>query len=156
MENSKKILKQFGVIPLLRLAIKKEGGGVESTGPHKVKLIEDKIGKKIEYQTGKEIYVVWYFVEENGEKKKYPVPVKDKNDEVHYLIQRLSVFEPGDEVILECKREGQRNIIDVMPVKEKEPKKKEKETKSPADIKPEDIPVVEDEDYGEPPEDLFE
>jgi hypothetical protein len=43
-----------------------------------------------------------------------------------------------------------------MPVKEKEPKKKEKETKSPADIKPEDIPVVEDEDYGEPPEDLFE
>lgn len=149
MEKSKELLKVNKVVPFLKLAIKKDGGGTVGTGPHKVKLLKDKVGKKREYHTGKEIYVMWYFVEENGEEKKYPVPVKDDNNEVHYLIQRLAEFSEGEEIIMEYKRKGAMGYIDVRSVKDSVV---EKET-LPPEVSDDEIPVIEeDEDYGEPPE----
>ncbi len=113
MEKSKEILKQAGIIPDLSLAVKKDGGGVESTGPHTVKTIEDKLVKGDDYDTGKEILYVRYIFEEAGEKRKYDVPLKDKYGEVHYLVQKLADVPEGEEIILECKKNRMKNYIDV-------------------------------------------
>ena len=116
MKNSQELLKKANIVPLLNLAQQKEGGGVEGTGPHKVKLLEDKVGKKKDFRTGADIYVVWFIVEEDGIKKRYPVPIKDaQTGEVHYLLQRLGSLKEGTEVVLEYKRkEGSvKGYIDV-------------------------------------------
>jgi len=145
METINKILKQNKIIPLLRLAVKNEKGGVIGTGQHRVKLLRDKLGKRINPRTTKEEYIVWLYVEENGEEKKYPIPVKDKNGEIHYLIQRLGEFKEGDEVILEYKRQQgtAKGYIDVKPAEEK------KELN-------EEIPIIEEEEYEDNPENIGE
>lgn len=137
MENSKEICQKANIVPKLQLAVQLEGGGVRGTGPHKVKLISDKIVKGTEYQTGKERYEVKYLVEEDGEKKSYSVAMKDQNDEVHYLVQRLAEVPEGTEVILEYKRRGLKGYIDVQVVGE------EPSISSP-DVLDEEIPVIED------------
>lgn len=113
MQNSKGVLKKAGVIPRLRLAVQKQGGGTESTGAHKVKAIEDKIVQGIDRNTGKEIYLMRYIFEENGEKKRYDVPVKDKQGDCHYLIERLAEVNEGEEITLEYVRKGLKGYIDV-------------------------------------------
>lgn len=124
MQKSKELLKAAGVLPKLRLAIQKTDDkgkklGVESTGPHRVKLLEDKIVPGIDKQTGKKIEEVLYLLEENGEKKEYRVPVKDRNTgQLHYLVQRLAEVPPEGEVILHCKKAGIKNYIEVIPVNE--------------------------------------
>jgi hypothetical protein len=127
MNKSKYLLKAANIIPDLKLAIQRPNGGTDSTGPHKVKLIEDKIVMGTDYQTGKEREEVKYIVEENGEQKQYSVPVKDKSGELHYLIQRLSEFNEGDEVILECLKKGVKSYISV---------------RRPDEGQGEDIPIV--------------
>jgi hypothetical protein len=111
-------MKKAGILPKLRLGIKKEGGGVESTGPHQVRILEDKIVPGIDKETGKQIHEVKYILEENGEKKEYRVPVKDKAGELHYLVQRLSEIPEGGEVILEMKKRGIKNYIEVTTIGE--------------------------------------
>lgn len=106
-----------GIVPKLRLGQKTEKG-VISTGPHKVKIIEDKIVKGTDPQNGKEIEYVRYFVEENGEKKQYDTKLKDKNGQLSYLVQRLSEIEEGAEVILEMKKRGIKNYVSVNAVTE--------------------------------------
>ncbi len=120
MKNALEVLKKANVVPLLQLATRKEEGGIEGTGIHKVKLLEDKLGKRINPRTGQEEIVLWLFVEEDGAKKKYPIPVKDKNGEVHYLIQRLANFKEGEDVYMEYKKiEGTfKGYIDIRPVSE--------------------------------------
>jgi hypothetical protein len=59
---------------------------------------------------------VIYYVEENGERKKYKVPVKGKDGEPHYLVQRLAEIPEGQEIVLEYKRAGMKGYIEVMPV----------------------------------------
>ncbi len=113
MEKSKEIIKQAGIIPDLQLAIKKDGGGVESTGPHTVKTIEDKLIKGEDYDTGKEMLYVRYIFDEAGEKRKYDVPLKDKYGDVHYLVQKLAEIPEGEEIILECKKNRMKNYIDI-------------------------------------------
>lgn len=116
MKNSKEIIIQSGIIPKLHLGIKTEKG-VQSTGPHRVKFLADKERKGTDKESGKEIDVVSYLVEENGEKKSYVVPKFDKRSgEVHYLVQRLADINEGDEVILEMKRRGFKNYVEVIPV----------------------------------------
>jgi len=172
MKTINEILKQAKIVPLLRLAVQKEGGGEVGTGPHRVKLLRDKAAKRINARTGKEEYIVWLYVEENGEEKKYPIPVKDKNGEVHYLIQRLGEFKEGDEIIMEYKRrEGSvKGFIDVRPVTQQKkpdeeipvieevPEIPEKDIPLPEEedisaIKEKDIPVIEDENYEDNPKD---
>lgn len=115
MLNSKKLLVQAHIIPKLRLGNKLPEGGVEPTGPHKVKIINDVIQKGKNHK-GQVIDVVRYTVEENGQQKVYDVPVKDNNGELHYLVQRLSEVEEGQEVILEMKKQGIKNYVNITPV----------------------------------------
>src|SRR3990167_8662605 len=116
MKTSQEVIKKAGIIPRLSLCeqILDEGGnkkGVRGTGVHKVKLLEDKVVMGKDFMTNQERYEMKYILEENGEKKFYSVPLRDKNNEVHYLVQRLSEFNEGDEIILEYKRKGLRGFI---------------------------------------------
>lgn len=117
MQKSLEILKRLKVIPLLRLAYK-DGNRVIGTGPHKVKLVSDKLVKRINPRTAKEEYAIEYIVEENGQQFKYLVPIYNKQGEVHYLLQRLGSLPEGTEVILEYKKkEGSyQGYIDVQVV----------------------------------------
>lgn len=114
MENSKKLMAAAKITPKLRLGVKTEKG-VTPTGPHKVKMISDKIimGKD---EKGKPIEVVEYTIEENGEVKIYQVKVKNKEGQLNYLVQHLAEVSAGQEVILEMKKAGIKNYISVIPV----------------------------------------
>jgi len=117
MDNSKKLLDNAGIVPKLRLGVQKPGGGVVPTGPHRVKLISDRIINELNVETNKEEPTMVYTVEENGVTKEYHRKVKNKKGELDYLIQRLAELPPGSEVILEMARRGARNHIVVTPVK---------------------------------------
>lgn len=117
MKNSTALMKQAGLLPKLRLGNKTDKG-VISTGPHKVIILEDKIIKGADPQTGKEIELVRYIIEENGEKKFYDTKLKDKNGQLSYLVQRFSEIGEGDEVILEMKKRGIKNYVSVTSLKD--------------------------------------
>lgn len=107
-------MEQANLYPKLRLGLKKEGGGVQSTGPHTVKMISDKIIQGLDRDTGKVIEYVKYIVEEDGVQKEYRTRLKHKETgELNYLIQNLSQVEEGDTVILEMKKMGVKNYIEV-------------------------------------------
>jgi len=91
------------------------GGGVKSTGPHKVRVIEDKIIKKIESSTGKELEWVRYVVEEDSERKIYDTKLRDKVGGLSYLVQRFAEINEDEEVILEMKKQGIKNYIELTP-----------------------------------------
>ncbi len=114
-------MKQAGILPRLKLGERREGeNGKESvfpTGPHRVKIIEDKIKKGKDHE-GKIIDVMHYVLEEDGVKKFYEVPVKDKTGSLHYLVQRFSEVPEGQEIILEMKKRGIKNFISVAVVGE--------------------------------------
>lgn len=140
MENLKQILKQAKIIPDLKLFVKKEGGGTQTTGPHKVKLIDSKVIKGTDFETRKEIYIIRLFIEENGEQKKYDFPMKDKKGDIHYLVQRLAEFKEGSEIILEGKNQGGRSFTDVRPANAVSETPEEVPTIS----QDEEIPVIEE------------
>jgi hypothetical protein len=116
MKQSLELLKQAGLKPKLRLGSKKAGKGTESTGPHRVKMIADKVVKGVDSKTGKEIEYVRYLVEENGEEKTYQTKKLNDKGELSYLVQRLAEVQEGQEVILEMKKQGIKNYIQVSPV----------------------------------------
>lgn len=115
MQISKELMTQAKIIPKLRLATKEDGKAPVPTGPHRVKIISDKLqsGKDSE---GKVIPIVRYIFEENGEQKRYDVPVKNKEGDLHYLVQRLAEMDEGQEMILEMKKRGMRNYVSVSMV----------------------------------------
>ena len=86
MENSENLIKKANITPVLHLAQKKEGGGTEGTGRHVVKLLKDEMDTRTNFATGKEEQIVWFYVEEDGIEKKYAVPVKDSNGDLHYFL----------------------------------------------------------------------
>ena len=136
--------KVSDVIPFLRLGIKKEGGGVQSTGPHTVKFVSDKIVKGVDYHTQKDIDEVEYLFEEDGKQKIYRVPIYGKDGNLHYLLQKMADFDYGDTIRLEMKKAGKRNVISVSPV-------------GKPDVATEgDIPTIEEENYDDNSEDLSE
>lgn len=116
MKVSRELLTVAKIVPKLRLGLKKAGGGVNPTGPHKVKMLEDKIIRGIDPTTNKEIEYVEYILEENGSKKVYKTKLKDKDGKLSYLVQRLAEVNEGEEVILEMKKQGIKNYIEVLPV----------------------------------------
>src|SRR3990167_8293522 len=116
MKNSQDILKKANIIPRLRLGSKTERG-VESNGPHRVKFLQDKEAKGTDPITGKERDEVAYLVEENGEKKSYRISKYNKQGEINYLVIRLAEIKEGDEAVLEMKRKGIKNYVEVSPVK---------------------------------------
>lgn len=101
-----------GLLPKLRLGIK-GARGVTPTGPHKVKILEDKIIKKLNVD-GKEEHFVRFIFEEAGEKKQYDCHMVAKvGNDPHYLVQALAEVEAGEELILEMKKAGVKNYIEV-------------------------------------------
>lgn len=112
MKISIEILKKANITPKLRLAIKEDGKAPVPTGPHKVILLEDKLinGKD---EKGNAITMVRYFFEENGEKKRYDVPMKNNDGEIHYLVQRLAEVAEGQELIIEMKKKGIKNYVSI-------------------------------------------
>lgn len=117
MEVSKLILDKAGIKPKLQLGTKGEHG-IVSTGPHTVKLIRDRevVGTD---DKGQSIPMVRFLLEENGEMKTYDVrKFKKDSDDVHYLVQRLAGYKEGTVVILEMKRKGIKNYVEVRMVSE--------------------------------------
>lgn len=116
MKTSKELLKEAGIQPKLRLGSKTPKGGTKANGPHRVKMIADKIVKGTDPKNGREIEYVRYLIEENGEKKTYQTKKLNDKGELSYLVQRLAEINEGEEVILEMKKQGIKNYIDVSPV----------------------------------------
>ncbi|MEK7180114.1 MAG: hypothetical protein AAB706_01450 [Patescibacteria group bacterium] len=120
MKISNELLHRAGILPKLRLGVKQPKGGVKPTGSHRVKILEDKIVRKNDPTAGKEVEYVRYIVEENGEKKQYDTKLKDKNGELSYLVQRLAEIKEGEEVILEMKKQGMKNYVEVSAISDGE------------------------------------
>lgn len=116
MKLSEEILKKANIMPRLRLGTKTDKG-VQSTGPHRVKFLQDKEAKGTDPITGKEREEVAYLVEEDGVKRSYRVPKYNKKGEINYLVIRLAEVGEGEEVILEMKRSGIKNFVEVIPAK---------------------------------------
>lgn len=130
MQTSKDITKKANIIPRLRLGSKTEHG-VVANGPHKVKFLQDKEAKGKDFN-GKEIDMVAYLVEENGQNKSYRIPKFDKQGEIHYLVVRLSEINEGEEVILEMRKKGIKNYVEVSPVN----------NTSRVEVEDDDIPII--------------
>jgi len=95
--------------PFLKLAtqIKDEAGnkkGVKGTGKHTVKFISDKAIEGETYQTKEKRPEVQYIFEEDGQNKKYNVPVHNKNGELHYFVQRMADIQRGEIITLEYQK----------------------------------------------------
>lgn len=138
MEITKEILKQANIIPKLRLGTKTDKG-VVSTGPHRVKFLQDKEIKAADYM-GKEVEMIAYLVEENGEKKSYRVKKLNPQGDISYLVIRLGEVQEGEEVILEMKKKGMKNYIEVTSLK----------NSSTLEADDDEIPIINDGDDGIP------
>ena len=107
--------KKGDYTPQLQLFVKIEGGGTQPTGPHRVKLISDRVIKARDFQTKEEIYKIELLLEEDGVEKTYSFRAKDKLDpkKPHYLVERFANVKAGTEVILEGKKTGKASYVDV-------------------------------------------
>lgn len=111
-------MQKAEIYPRLKLGERKVGTSgkesVHSTGPHTVRVLKDKIGLARDRETGTIIEVVKYVLEEGGVKKEYKCPLKNKETkELHYLVQIFSKVAEGEEVVLEMKKAGPRNYVEV-------------------------------------------
>lgn len=112
MQTSKEILEKAGIKPKLHLGLKGEHG-VTPTGPHTVKLVKDKEIPGTD-DKGRPIQMVRFLLEENGELKTYDVPkFKKDSEDIHYLVQRLAEYKEGTVLILEMKKKGIKNYVEV-------------------------------------------
>lgn len=113
MKVSQELMLKANIKPKLRLGIKTDHG-VKGTGPHTVKMVSDKIIMGLDRETGKPIEYVKYVVEEDGVEKEYRTRLKHKETgELNYLVQNLSQVQEGDIVIMEMKKMGPKNYIEV-------------------------------------------
>lgn len=115
MKNSQKLLEQAKIVPKLRLGTKTDSG-VTPNGAHRVKMISDRVYKAVDNRTGKEIEFVEYTLEEGGQQKTYTTKMRGKDGNPSYLVQRFAEIGEGEEVILEMKKSGIKNYIEVIPV----------------------------------------
>lgn len=128
MKKVQEVAAALGVVPKLQLGRKLVGGGVESTGPHHVKFLEEPVvvmGKDEKGQPRKELK---FIVEEKGTKYRWNVPILSKEGQPSYMVERTMNIEVGDQRILELVKERGRNYIDVrMPDEEPEAPEEEHE-----------------------------
>lgn len=85
---------------------------VHSTGPHTVKITAEPTTTIIN-KNGKSVNGFKFIVEENGQLYKWLVPLTNEQGEGHYLIERLQNIEVGQEIVLEMKKRGPKNYIDI-------------------------------------------
>jgi hypothetical protein len=120
MKIAKQLMKSSEIYQKLKLGvrtIKQDGsyGAVVSTGPQRVKLVKEFIRKGVDRETGKVIEVYKIVVEHEGVVKEYRMPIKARETgELHYLVQRLSKVDEGEEIIMEMKKQGPKNYIEVL------------------------------------------
>ena len=120
MEIAQRLMKSAEIYPKLKLGeriIKPDGsfGAVKSNGPHKVKLVKEFMRKGIDRESGAVIDTYKIVVEHDGTLKEYRMPIKAKETgELHYLVQRLAKVEAGEEIIMEMKKQGPKNYIEVL------------------------------------------
>lgn len=134
--------------------------GVKSLGPRKVKFLGDKERDGQDPFTKEDRKEVAYLFEMKGEKYKYYVPLykKDKEtkkytDELNYFVVKMGEYEVGEKLILEMKKSGVYNFIDIQKAGESESvvDAETGEETSTASVQDEDIPTIDDDDIGEPP-----
>ena len=112
MENTKRVAEKLKVVPKLKLGVKLEKGGVQSTGPHLVTFLEDMIVNGRD-DLGKPRQEIRFTVEESGIKYRWNIPILGKDGNPHYLVEKLMNIEPGQMRILEMKKFGAKNFVDV-------------------------------------------
>lgn len=125
MKASLAAVKEAGLLPRLRLMVKKPGEKknnkgeypmiATSTGPHTVKVLLDKEIEKLDSETGKMIPVIRYMVEEKGVLKSYDTPKFNKRTgELSYFVQQMAEIPEGTTVTLEAKKMGLKNYIQII------------------------------------------
>ena len=113
------ITTKAGLVPKLRLFTKEEGKAPVSTGRHMVRILEAgkgavEIENKRTHQ--KELFI-WVYFEEKRQKVRYPIPVKNKEGGVHYLVERFAGLEEGDEITIEGINKDGRSFVSIDKVK---------------------------------------
>lgn len=121
MTVSKELLEKAGIKPRLKLGEKLEGGGVRSTGPHKVTFVADRARKGNHPVTNVEREEVEYTFTESGVEKTYSVAIKNERGELNYFVQRMAEYKYGDTLVLEMKKKGPKNYIDISPLLDEDP-----------------------------------
>lgn len=109
VQEAMKVLKMY---PKLQLG-DKTAHGVKSTGPHTVKITAEPTTVAV-MKGSKSVKHFKFLVEEKGQLYKWLVPLTNDMGEGHYLLERLANVEIGDELILEMKKRGARNYIEVL------------------------------------------
>lgn len=112
MERVKEAAIALKLYPKLQLGEKIEGSGVKPTGPHTVKITAEPTTTMIN-KGGKPVKGFKFIVEEAGQLYKWLVPLVNEQGEGHYLIERLQDVRIGEEIILEMKKRGAKNYIDI-------------------------------------------
>ena len=113
MQKVRDIAEAIKLYPRIQLGKKMLGGGVMSTGPHKVKFVEEPmviLGKDHEGNPRKEFK---FILEESLTRYRWHVPILNKEGQPNYLVERLMEVEVGDVRILEMKKRGRNNYIDI-------------------------------------------
>ena len=95
MTTSQELAKEANIKPRLQLGKKLDGGGVESTGAHKVMFVNDRTVKGSHPITGVARPEVEYTFGENDIEKTYNVAVKSDSGELNYFVIRMSEFGSG-------------------------------------------------------------
>lgn len=119
MEKVKELAEKMKYLPKLRLGTKLPKGGVQSTGPHKVKFLEEPVFVKGTDDRGKERDEMKFVVEENGQKFRWNVPILNKEGKPSHLMDGLMEVKVGDERILEILKFGSKNYTSMRKVDEK-------------------------------------
>ncbi len=119
MEKVKEVMAALGVRPKLRLGRRldkeKDGkGGIESYGPKQIKCLAEPEGVTANNFEGKPTKFLRFLVEHNANEFFWFVPVLNKEGQPNYLLERVAAMEIGKEYILEMKRQGGRNHIEIL------------------------------------------
>lgn len=113
MQKVKELAKALNILPKLRLGEKLPGGGVKPTGPHTVKFLSEPTVVMAKNHEGKPEKQLRFVVEEGGKQYRWNVPILNKEQQPHYLVEQLMDIEVGDERTLEMRKQGARNYIEI-------------------------------------------
>jgi len=111
-----KVVKELKIVPRLRFGNKRAKGGVDSTGPHRVKFLEEPTIVMRANDKGKQVQNLRFILEEKGTRYCWFVPLLNKENQPSYLIERLIDINVGSERIIELMSFGGKNYYDVIVV----------------------------------------
>lgn len=107
-------MEKADIKPKLRLAIKDAKGVPQSTGPHTLIFVKDKLKKGIDPDTQEPVYKMkYYFKDTDGLDFEYSCPMYGRDGDLHYLVQKMAPIEENTEITLEMKRGKGGNYIEV-------------------------------------------